>query len=225
MPASGFSSVVAIEGASGSGKTTLLRGFAHRYACDVIEVGVLVRALAWRVAASGITIPDAVSELTRLERRGVFRWQVCDEPGLAAIEVALEGQRLSVESLGPRIGANVAAVSRSEIGMEWVHALVREHVRGRSAGISGRDVATRTVPGVPLVIRLTAEGSVRRRRKLGQLLAAGLPASWSDDEALLPPSPPEAVEIDTNRLDADEVLDRAGRLVEQQLGWQQSAES
>lgn len=220
---SSFSSVVAIEGPSGSGKTTLLRGLANRYGCEVIEVGVLVRALAWWVADNGSSIPDAVAELARLDRGGALKWESADGPVMAAIQVKIGERRLSVERLGPRIGADIAAISKSEAGMEWIHALIREHVRGRSVAISGRDVAARTVPGAPLVIRLTAEGSVRRRRKLEQLLAAGLPASWSDDEVLLPAPLPQAVHLDTTRLGPEEVLARTAALIEAHFDWRPQA--
>jgi cytidylate kinase len=193
---------------------------ARRYGCELIEIGVLVRVLAWWVSINGISIADAVAQMTRLDRRGELEWErAADRFAMAAIEVKLSGRRLSVERLGPLIGSDVAAVSTSEIGMSWIHALVRDHVRGRNAAISGRDVAAHTVPEAPLVIRLYADSSVRRRRKLEQLVTTHQPPIWSDDDALLPAPLPQAVHLDTTRLGPEAVSEQAARLIETHLSW------
>lgn len=214
-----LASVAAIEGASGSGKTTLLRGLSVRYGCAVIEIGVIVRAIAWWAQRECVSICDAVAALAALDNRGALKLGASPRTAMAAMDLVLQGKALGEAAFAPHLEEGLVAATLSDEGMAWVHALVRERLRGRHAAISGRDVAARTVPGVRLVVRLEAEPRVRRYRKLKQMSSAGVPVCWRDDARLLMAPGPGVLRLDTTFLSQAEVLRQVGRTAEDRLGW------
>ncbi len=218
-----LASVAAIEGASGSGKTTLLRGLSARYGCVVIEIGVIVRAVAWWAQRKHVPVRDAVAELAALDNDGALALGASPQTAMAAMDLLLQGKALGDAAFAPQLEEGLVAATLSDDGMAWVHALVRERLRGRHAAISGREVATRTVPGARLVVRLEAEPRVRRRRKLEQMSKAGIPARWRDDARLLAAPGPDVLCFDTTFRSPAEILRQVGNAAENRLGWRSKA--
>lgn len=214
-----LASVATIEGASGTGKTTLLRGLASRYDCAIVEVGVVVRALAWWAHRHRIPIRDAIAVLAALDSQGTLLIAPTDSSGLAAMDLVLDGRPVGAASFTPQLTQSLSAATIDADGMAWVHAFVRERLRGCRAAISGRDVSVRTFPGARLAVRLEADPSVRRARKLKQLQWAGLGASWRDDIGLMRPPGPDVLRLDTTFLSPAEVINRVGEAAESRLRW------
>lgn len=212
-------SVAAIEGPSGSGKTTLLRGLAARYDCAAIEIGVIVRALAWWAKHERVSISTAVATLAAADAAGALVLNSTPDTAMAATDLIVRGHAFGPALFASQLGESLTAVTLDQEGMAWVHALVRERLRWRRAAVSGREVAIRTVPGARLIVRLESSTRVRRRRKLEQMSRAGMPGHWQDDAQLLAPPESEALHLDTTCLSPDDVLRQVGLLAESRLGW------
>lgn len=215
----GFEHVLTVDGATGTGKTGLLRQLAARYPVAAIELGPVVRAVSWVSRRHGITVPDAVAVLARLEGEGRI---AIDRPGadsLAASDVELDGIRLGAEMFSSDLAATTAAASVDPEAMAWIHGFVAATLRGRAAVVSARQAARSVCPAAGFRIRLEADARVRAARKCAQLRALGLRPAFVDDSHLMSPLDEVDAALDTTHLDADQVATQVFALVERQLGW------
>jgi hypothetical protein len=135
------------------------------------------------------------------------------------MDLAVDGQPVGAASFTPQLTQSLRAATVDADAMAWVHAFVRERLRGRNAAISGRDVSVRTVPGARLTVRLEADPRVRRSRKLKQLRQAGLEGSWRDDVGLMHPPGPDVLRLDTTFLPPAELIRQVGEAGESRLRW------
>jgi cytidylate kinase len=216
-----FENIITIDGASGSGKTALLRGLSARFGCAAVELGPVVRAVAWLASNQRLGVADAIAVLVRLEATNRLR---IDQPGsadLAASEVVLDGRPLRQQAFSGRLNEAVAAASLDSDVMRWIHGLVRESLRGRVALLSAREGASAVCPTAGLRIRLEASSAVRGARKRRQMIESGLRPVWVDDIRLL--QRPDAVHaiIDTTSLGPTQVADLVAEMAQRRLGWKQ----
>ena len=218
-----FEAVLTIDGATGSGKSRLLRGLARRYGCETIELGLVVRTVAWLAMREQRTAADAVAKLAALSRNGDFELISSTNSEVAASQVLLGGRSRLNDVLGPHLAPATAAVSMDENAMDWVHSYVRELARGKQAAISGRRAGSAACPDAGLKIRLEASWGTRRARKSTQREDLGLRFAVINDAAILPNLEADQLSIDTDGLDANEMVARVSNLVEQRLGWSETS--
>jgi len=214
-----FEHIITVDGATGSGKTTLLRALAMRLGIPAVELGPIVRTVAWLAEREQIPVVDAVALVAGLEASGRLR---IDRPAaghLAASEVEVDGRPLRQQVFSGRLNQAIAAASLDSIVMSWIHSLFRESLRSRRAVVSGREGASRIFPTAGARIRLEADSSVREARKRHQLTQAGMRPIWLDDVQLLDPPGSEHVVLDTTLLSIEQVSELALRIIGGQFGW------
>lgn len=215
----GFGSVLTIDGATGSGKSLLLSKLSAHYGCEVIELGLVVRAIAWWATQRGTTASNAVASLAGLGRLGGFALIGSPDSPLAACDVFVHGESQLVEILDPQLAPAVSAISLDSDAMAWVHAFVRELARDGVAAISGRHASTATCPDAGLKIRLEADWPTRQARKVSQRSGYGLDFAVVDDADLLSVGGADQLKIDTTHLTPAQLFLFVSQLVERQLGW------
>jgi cytidylate kinase len=215
----GFASVLTIDGATGSGKSQLLRHLSQRYECETIELGLVVRTIAWLAAREQSTISGAVAGLAALSRDGKFALGVSPWGRLAACDVFVFGENRLAEILDPRLGPAVAATSLDRDAMCWVHAFVRELARDSFAIVSGRHAGSETCPTAGLKIRLEADWRIRKERKLSLYRREGTMLAAADDADLLVEPAFDQLSINTGVLNSEQLAQRVAELVEDRLGW------
>jgi len=214
-----FEQIVTVDGASGSGKTTLLRALAGRYDCTAIELGPVVRTVAWFAVTRRLSVIDAVAEMSRLASVGRVKIDRPAAGDLAASEVELDRLLMRQQIFSRRLNAAVTAVSLDAGAMAWIHSLVRTTVSGRRAVVSAREAARVVCPAAGLRIQLEASPQERRARKHRQLVQAGMQPNWLDDAQLLGSSEGVHWVVDTSRLSAEQVADVVGHRIERSLSW------
>lgn len=209
--------VIAIDGPAGAGKSTVARNLARRLGLDYVDSGATYRAAALCVLERGISLAD---------ERGVV-----EAIALATIQftsdgtdsrVLLNGQDVTARIRTPEVTAAAAAVSRLPAVREKLVALQRALARERGVVMEGRDIGTVVFPDSPLKIFLKAEPAERARRRLRQERDEGRDTSLeetaleirrrdqSDAERKISPlvAAPDAHEIDSTHLTADQVVDQ-----------------
>lgn len=219
----GFASVLTIDGATGSGKSQLLRHLSQRYGCEAIELGLVVRTIAWLAARERSTVSGAVAALAALSREGKFALSVSPWAQLAACDVFVFGENQLAEILDHRLGPAVAAASLDRDAMRWVHTFVRELARDNIAVVSGRHAGSEACPAAGLKIRLEADWRTRRERKLSLYRREGTALTMADDADLLVEPSSDQLCIDTGDLTSGQLAQRVAQLVEERLGWQPRA--
>lgn len=209
--------VIAIDGPAGAGKSTVARNLARRLGLDYVDSGATYRAAALCVLERGISLAD---------ERGVV-----EAIALATIQftsdgtdsrVLLNGQDVTARIRTPEVTAAAAAVSRLPAVREKLVALQRALAHERGVVMEGRDIGTVVFPDSPLKIFLKAEPAERARRRLRQERDEGRDTSLeetaleirrrdqSDAERKISPlvAAPDAHEIDSTHLTADQVVDQ-----------------
>jgi len=215
--------IVTIDGPAGAGKSTVARALAARLGFEYLDTGAMYRA----VALAGL-------------RRGVD-W---NEPGqLAALALTL-----SIEPAGDRMvldGEDVSLAIRTQEVTEVTryaadNVAIREHLvaqqrrwaASRNVVTEGRDQGTLVFPDAACKIYLTASARQRAERRLRDLESQGERATLASvlaaqdardrrdaarDVGRLAKAP-DAIEVSTDGLSIDEVVDRLAELVQARRG-------
>lgn len=155
--------VIAIDGPAGSGKTTTAQAVARALGFVHLDSGALYRAVTLAAleagALDGVEAALAAAQAARVglvSIGGAFRPQA---DGVDVSEAVRSG----------RVTEQVSRVAAWPPVREWVNRQLRA-AAGQTAGVvvDGRDIGTVVFPDAPLKIFLTADPTVRARRRLAQ---------------------------------------------------------
>lgn len=211
------SSVIAIDGPAGSGKSTVGRRLASMLGLRYLDTGAMYRGVTFAVLRASVdpSDTDAVAAIAR----GV-------ELDLADGAIDVDGVDATAAIRGPEVTAAVSRVAANPLVREELVARQRRWAEERGGGVlEGRDIGTVVFPDALLKVYLTASPEVRaarRAQEMGEGDAAGVAADLlrrdtaDSGRAASPLTVADgAVEIDTDRLEVDEVVDLVVALVEE----------
>lgn len=209
--------VVAIDGPAASGKGTLARRLAERFTLAHLDSGRLYRATALLVLEAGADPADPGAAQAAAHR--------IDPPLLA-------DPRLSDERI-TRASAIVAAIPAVRAALlQRQHDFAAQPPKpARGAVVDGRDIGTVVCPDAAVKLFVTASIEARAERRVKELRERGATAIYGDvlrdmkerdaRDSLRRVAPlaaaPDAVIIDTTRLDADQVFVRAADIITRAL--------
>jgi CMP/dCMP kinase len=215
------SMLIAIDGPAGAGKSTVARKLAQRLGLDYVDSGATYRAAALCVLERKISVQD---------ERAVVKAVASARIGFANdgkdSRVLLNGRDVTAQIRTPKVTLAAARVSRLPAVRQKLIALQRTLARGRGLVMEGRDIGTVVFPDAPLKVFLKAEPAERARRRLAQEREEGRGATLEqtaaeidlrdqlDAERKISPllAAPDAHEIDSTHLTADQVVDRIAEL-------------
>ncbi|HEX6952572.1 MAG TPA: (d)CMP kinase [Gaiellaceae bacterium] len=203
--------IVAIDGPAGAGKSTVARALAERLGFRYLDTGAMYRALTWLAMQRGLDLSDA-ERLAQLAQ---------EQPILFAEEdrVWIGGTDVTSSIRSDRVDRMVPVVAR--------HPAVREVMRDRQRELGaegdvvmeGRDIGTVVAPDADVKVYLVADRDVRARRRMAERPGIGADALATDlrkrdakDAERMQPAV-DATEIDTTKLEVDDVVDRIEALV------------
>ena len=212
--------MITIDGPVGAGKSTVARRLAERLGYELIPTGSMYRALALSVTRAGIALGD-VETL----RRHLAPVVVTVERG----RIRLDGIDVTDQLQAPAIGQATSVLSALAVVRDKVTPWQRQEAEPGGVVLEGRDTGTVVCPDAEVKFFLTASPESRARRRRAELAAQGLTVTLEDvleevrtrdrqdsTRALAPLRPaPDAVELDTTELSADEVVERMVRVVEE----------
>ncbi len=220
-------SIIAIDGPAASGKSTLGRRLADSLGYLFFDTGVMYRAVTWLALQRGIDVRDEAA-VTALAEGISLDVRPASKADGRACDVIVEGRDITWESRRPDVDANVSIVA----AYRGVRRAMGGHQRrigqrGRVVMV-GRDIGTVILPEADLKIYLDASASERARRRWEEMRARGVEANMNDvlsmvlerdridstrDVAPLRVAP-DAVVIDSENLNADQVFERVRALYE-----------
>ncbi len=197
--------IVAVDGPAAAGKGTLARGLASALDLPYLDTGLLYRAVGRRMLADGL---DPAGDAAAAAR------------GLSADDLARDDLRT------PAVDRAASQVAGQPPVRAALLDFQRQFGAARGAVLDGRDIGTVIFPDAQVKLFLSASIPRRAERRwrqfgadpqaslsrIGEELAARDAADAARAAAPLRPAP-DAVLIDTDRLDAHEVLAEALRIV------------
>ncbi|HET6881071.1 MAG TPA: (d)CMP kinase [Pirellulales bacterium] len=210
--------IVAIDGPAGAGKSSAARTLAHRLGFRFLDTGAMYRAVALSALRRKTDLDDAAA-LARLARE-IDISLPGDRVLLDREDVTHEIRTLAVTSVTHHAANNPAV-------REHLVELQRQIAAGKNVVTEGRDQGTVVFPAAECKIFLTASPSERARRRLLDLQEHGETVTLDEvladqnerdrrdanrDVGPLKPAA-DAIEVNTDGLSPDEVVNRLESLV------------
>jgi len=205
--------VVSVDGPAGAGKSAVGRRVAEVLRLPFVDSGLFYRAVSWIAHEEGVPSDD-VERLVAIASRPDLRVE-------GGHIYAGDGD-LTELVYRPEINENLSAVSQVPEVRDAINERQRRIAADRGVVMAGRDIGTVVFPDTPHKFFLTASLAERVRRRLAQKAKRGEQADAVEMEreiaardvadstrAVAPLRPaPDAVLIDTDGLDVDEVVQR-----------------
>ena len=213
--------IITIDGPAGAGKSTVAQMLAARLGLTYVDSGATYRAAALKAVESGVSLDDEGAVAAVISAAQI---EIMTDHGQSVVN--LDGHDVAQEIRTPEVTLAAAQVSRLPEVRKKLIALQRSLARGKGVVMEGRDIGTVVFPDAPLKIFLKADVEERARRRLNQDLQDGRARTLEqtaydigrrdqlDAERKISPlaTAPDAVEIDSTDLTAEEVVERIIRL-------------
>lgn len=218
---------VAIDGPAGAGKSTIARGVAARTGYTYIDTGAMYRAVAWRALQAGLRVGEDDAAIGALAGRLRFEFRAVN----GRTHLFVDGEDVESAIRTPEVGNLSSPVSAIPAVREHLVAAQREMARTRPVVMEGRDIGTVVFPDALLKIFLTASAEERARRRFEELRARGEDVSFEqvladqrarderDSSRAIAPlrRAEDAVEVNTDGIGIEEVIDRVMELLTARL--------
>ncbi len=206
--------IIAIDGPAASGKGTLARRIAEHFGYPCLDTGLLYRAVARDVMANGADLED--------------------ETAAAKAARALDPASLDDERLrAPGVGDKASIVAKFPAVRSALLAFQREFAhRPPGAVLDGRDIGTVVCPDADVKLFVTADLSIRAKRRHGELTSRGEAVEYERVLEIIRgrdardagrtdapmKAAADALLLDTSKLDIDDALDAAIGLIKRTVG-------
>jgi len=213
--------IIAIDGPAASGKSTLGLRLAHALGYLFFDTGVMYRAVTWLALNRGININEENAVATLAEKIPIDVAPASTSDGRAC-DVLVEGKDITWETRAREVEAHVSVVAAYPGVRRALSAQQRRiGLRGKIVMV-GRDIGTVVLPEADLKIYLDATAQQRATRRYHEILLRGGAAEYEEilakvierdridstrDVAPLRAAE-DAVTIDSDSMDADEVFEK-----------------
>lgn len=217
---------IAIDGPSGAGKSTISKAVAKELGFIHIDTGALYRTIALYLSDNQIDINNEEAIKTALDDIII---KVCIEDGLQ--KIYLNNKEVGKELRRPNITKIASDVSKLPIVRDYLLEIQRKLARENDCVMDGRDISTVVLPDATVKIFLTASPEVRAERRLKQQKEIGIiedydkiledikKRDYNDSHREIAPlkQAPDAIKIDSSKVDFDEVKNICKKLISERL--------
>lgn len=215
---------IAIDGPAGVGKSTIGERLAARLGAIFVDTGAFYRTLTAAALRRGVNPSDGAS-LLRLARETPIKIVPPTVQDGRQYTVFVDGEDMTRELRTPAVDAAVSQVSNFPAVRVALIERMREMAGTATVVMVGRDIGTVVLPDADLKIYLTTSIEERAKRRHGDLIAKygdtcptlevvrrEIEQRDKSDEKNMQPAP-DAVVINNDHLQADEVVERITRLL------------
>jgi cytidylate kinase len=221
---------IAIDGPAGAGKSTVARRLAEALGYLYIDTGAMYRAATLLARRHKLDLFEAEA-IANLADQTEIILKPADHSSAGRIRVFVEGQEVTKEIRSREITELASPVSALAPLRTVLVKKQQLLAASGSAVLDGRDIGTVVLPNAGLKIFLTASPEVRARRCLIDLEKQGEAANFEElleainerdhRDSTRDVSPltkaHDAIEVSTDNLTADQVVDKLMGLVQTRL--------
>lgn len=214
---------VAIDGPSGAGKSVIALKVAKRFNLLHIDSGAMYRVIAYKATLNDIAFDDE-EKLVNLIHNTSIRL-TSDK------RVFMDDQEVTLDIRHEKISLGASSVSKLKEVRRLLVEAQQEMAKQKNCIMEGRDIGTVVLPDAEVKIFLTAQVSIRAKRRYLDLLSKGLPADLEEikkdlilrdyQDSHRKESPlkkaDDAIEVDSSHLSIDEVVDSISHIIETKL--------
>ena len=151
---------IAIDGPAASGKSTLARHLAERLGLIMVNSGAMYRAITWKALQLGVDPADEGAVAAMLEGLEIQ----CSNDGMFST-IAIDGVNPKDQLRSEGVNANVSTISAIPAVRERLIKLQRSYLNHTGVVMEGRDIGSVVFPDTPYKIYVTADESVRAKRR------------------------------------------------------------
>ena len=218
-------SIIALDGPAASGKTTIGRKLADTFGYLFFDTGIMYRAVTWIALDHDMDLRDEAG-ITELAQNAQIDVRPPTQNDGRAFDVLIGDRDITWEMRSGEVDANVSVVSAyAGVRKALSEKQRRIGLRGKVVMV-GRDIGTVVLPEADVKVYMDASAEERARRRYDEVIARGEEANYDEilekmierdridsTRAVAPLRPAEdAVIIDTDELDAEQVLARVMEL-------------
>lgn len=215
-------SIIALDGPAASGKSTLGSKLANSLGYLFFDTGIMYRAITWIALQRDMNLSDE-AQITELAQKAQIDIRPPSREDGRAYDVVIGSKDVTWEMRGGDVDANVSVVSAyAGVRRALSEQQRRIGLRGRVVMV-GRDIGTVVLPEADLKVYLDASAEERARRRYDEIIARGEKADYDEilqkvierdridsTRAVAPLRPADdAIIIDSDKLDAEQVFARA----------------
>ncbi len=218
---------VAVDGPAGAGKSTIAKTVAKRLHLIYIDTGAMYRAMALYMLRNGISPDDAGEVVRNCENADI---KIRYENGGQV--VYLNGENVNSCLRTEDVGNATSVISAIPEVRQKMVEMQRSLASENDCIMDGRDIGTCVLPDAALKIYLTADSSVRAKRRYDELTARGVECDlkkiladieerdYRDMHREVSPltMAQDAVLVDTSDMTIDEVTERLVRMCMEKMG-------
>lgn len=164
---------IAIDGYSSCGKSTLAKQLAKKLGYSYIDSGAMYRAVAlWCLENNAIenAVPNTEKIITNLDNIKIeFRFH----PEIQTSQTYLNGRNIEKEIRGMAVSEIVSKISSIKEVRQKMVALQRQFGENKGVVMDGRDIGSVVFPNAELKLFMTADPTIRAKRRYDELKAKG----------------------------------------------------
>jgi cytidylate kinase len=214
-------SIIALDGPAASGKSTLGLRLADSLGYLFFDTGIMYRAITWIALQRQLDLRDE-STVTELAQTAQIDIRPPSKKDGRACDVVIAEKDVTWEMRDGNVDANVSVVS-AYVGVRQALSEQQRRIglRGRVVMV-GRDIGTVVLPEADIKIYLDASAEERAKRRYDELIARGERSDYDEilrkvierdhidsTRAVAPLRPADdAIIIDSDKMDADQVFDQ-----------------
>ena len=218
---------IAIDGPAGAGKSTIAKRLARELGYYYVDTGAIYRTVAYFFDLWGVS-PKDIDGVERYIDELTVEIEY-DEDGTQ--HMIMNGMDVTGDIRTQEISQKASQVSAHAVVRDVLLDMQRDVAKRHNVIMDGRDIGTVVLPRANVKIFLTADASVRAKRRCDELQAKGQKAvfetvlkeieqrDYQDSHRAIAPlkQAKDAVVLDTSHLDIDGVIAEMKRIIGEKI--------
>ncbi len=166
---------VAIDGPAGAGKSTIAKELARRLDLIYLDTGAMYRAVAIKAIRGQVPLRDSEKLQQMLDNTQL---DVTREDGQQ--HVYLDGEDVTSILRTPEVSMAASTVSTVGEVRRYLVRMQQALAAGKDVVMDGRDIGTKVLPDAQYKFFLTADDTVRAKRRFDELCEKGQKVRFED---------------------------------------------